>query len=213
MAEKKEKVPKHIATFNNMSEDAKQVGNMMEMNHALAYNAAIIKNIGTKNGRLNYDLLKNDDKQIAVADDIAKHHIQAAQDFFKSKLAKGSEMEKQLLMNAYAGTTQGELRQLFNRYKDKLDLNTYNNVKTDLINPIRQKMATVAMAHLKRDHINDIVNYTKSGDIVNKDALGINEGATLLTMYKRDGGISADKLLTEGKFEDHQLKAYTKKKK
>jgi hypothetical protein len=212
MAEKKEKVPEHIAKFNRMSTDADQVGDRMELHHSEAFNAAVRRNLLNKKGNPDYKLLKNDDKQIAMANDIAQYHITEAQKYFKSKLAKGDEMERQLLMNAYAGATQGELRMLFNKNKDNLNLNNYNNLKTKLINPIRDKMMSVASAHLKTSHIDDIVKYTKSGDVVNKDALGVKEGVTLLGMYKDGEGITSDNLLKK-EFEDHQLLEYSKKKK
>lgn len=211
MAEK-EKVPEPIAKFKRISDKAKKVVDTMELHHSDAYNQAAMKNIMGKDGLVDYNLLKEDKAQIGMTNDMTKYYVDKAKKFFKSGIGGKDEIENAMLMNAYAQTTQGELRQLFNKYKDDLNLNTFNAHKSELVKPIRQKLATVAATHLEKGHIDSIVKYTKADGLVNKDALGVPQAAALLTLYNRDGGIT-EKGLREADFEDHQLKAYSKKKK
>jgi hypothetical protein len=210
MADKE--APEPIKKYYKISDKAKRLADTMEFHHSDAYNAAAFKHLKGEDGLINMDLLKDDKKQVAMAEDMSKYYVGKAKEFFKSKIDGKDEIENAMLTSAYANITQGQLRQLFNREKERLTLNRFNEIKDELVKPIRNKLKEVAMGHLTRSHIDDIVKYTGADKVVNPGALDINNAATLLDVYKEQEAIPGKGLERLG-FEDHQLKAYSKKKK
>ncbi len=200
---KKEGIPKHISKYKKLAKKAKQMLNTMDRHHRGAYDKAV-DDIITKNGQVDMDLLDDIKNQEKFADKMADHYLSKAQKVLKSS-GKLDDLEKELLMNAYAGTTKTQLKQLVRqRGKNFTFDHFYGELKPQLMETIRNNLTSATIGHFNNKHIDDIVRYTGSSKFVDSSKMRLKEALGVLQQYE-ELGIVPEK--------HHKKEIYYKKKK
>jgi len=193
MADKKDELPEHIAKFQKLSKAAKKMLSTMERNHRGAYDAAVDKHL-MKDGQVDTDLLDDDSVQEKFANEMADHYIAKAKQVFKVKEGekeKLGDMEKELLMNAYAGTTKAQLLQHIRQYGKRFTFDHfYGELRPGMTEQIQNNLTAASASHLKKEHIGDIVKYTGVSKFVDKDRMRIDDAVGLLRVYEEQGVIA-----------------------
>ena len=101
-----EKGPEHLEKYKKLSKHADQISDTTARHHRQAYDKAV-EDILIPEGEkdADYDLLKKTKFQVAFADKMSDFYISKAKDYFGVQKDL-SDLEKELLMKAYSGTTK-----------------------------------------------------------------------------------------------------------
>ncbi len=204
---KKEEVPDHISKFYKLQKKADQMITTMHRHHRGAYDKAI-DDVLTKDGQVDMEMLEDTKTQEKFANVMADHYISKAKRLFKTKDdAKFDDLEKELLMNAYAGTTKAQLRHLVKTHKKGFTFeHFYGKEVPGMAKHIKDNLAAAASSHIQEENLDDILKYTGADKHIKKDILERDHGIALLDIYKQMGTISSKMI------EDNFGKKYLKKK-
>ncbi len=202
---KKEEVPEHISKFYKLTKKARQMLQTMERHHRGAYDKAI-DDVLTKEGQVDMDLLENQENQDKFANKMADHYISKAKGLFRVKdEAKFDDLEKELLINAYAGTTKAKLLGLVRSHGKGFTFDHfYGEEKPQMMKAVEENLSAATASHFKDKHIEDIVKYTKSGDFVDKGKIDLPHAVRLLGEFETYGVV---------RHKAHEKAPYYKKKK
>lgn len=204
---KKEEVPEHISKFYKLQKKADQMITTMHRHHRGAYDKAL-DDVLTKDGQVDMELLEDTKIQDKFANVMADHYLSKAKKLFKTKEdAKFDDLEKELLLNAYAGTTKDQLRRLVKEHKKGFTFeHFYGKEVPEMAKQIKHNLKMAASSHITEESLDDILKYTGADKYLNKDILERDHGIMLLDIYKQVGTVSP-KIL-----EDNLGKKYLKKK-
>ena len=112
----------------------------------------------------------------------------AKQQFKVSDDAKFDDLEKELLMNAYAGTTKGQLKQHIRKKGKDFTFDHFDQeVKPGLMKQMSQNLYAATTSHLKNEHVGDIVKYTKTDKFLDADKMQIDDAIGVLKSYEANG--------------------------
>ena len=208
MAEEKKKVPEHIEKYYKHTEKARRLIETTEHHHRGAYNSAVDKLLLNEAGEVDYDKLKDTKVQTGFADHMADFYLDKAISYFGlkkedeklTKEIKGDVFKKDMMIKAYANTTQDELRNLTRQYQDKFKYDVFDKAKDEWMKEVAQRLMNTASSHITKDHLEDIVNYTGAGDLVDKDRLLREHGLMLLNLHKDYGKIPDNEKVLEEAF-------------
>lgn len=202
---KKEEVPEHISKFYKLQKKADQMITTMHRHHRGAYDKAI-DDVLTKDGQVDMELLEDVKIQDKFANVMADHYLSKAKKLFKTKDdAKFDDLEKELLLNAYTGTTKEQLRRLVKEHKKGFTFeHFYGQEVPGMTQHIQGHLKAAAGSHITEENLDDIVKYT--GANVKRELLERDHGIVLLSLYKKYGTISSKMI------EDGLGKKYLKKK-
>lgn len=191
MADKKEEVPDHISKYLKLTKKAKNMVSTMDRHHRGAYNAAVDA-VLTKDGTVDQDLLDDKNVQVKFVDKMVDHYISKAKQQFKiQEGAKFDDLEQTLLMNAYSGTTRDQLLQEVRQHKKGFTFDYFNReVRPEMTKQIYHHLKSAAGSHLKEEHIDDIIRYTKTEGLIDKEKIRLQEAVPLLEIYEEMGMIS-----------------------
>lgn len=202
---KKEEVPEHISKYKKLSKKAEQMIHTMERHHRGAYDKAL-DDVLTRDGQVDMELLENQENQEKFANKMADHYISKAKQMFKTKDdAKFDDLEKELLINAYAGTTKAQLRQIVKSAGKGFTFDLFYNheeMRPKMMENIKQKLGTATIGHFDQKHIGDIVKYIGASKFVDDKKMTLQDAIHLLGEYEHEGAVSAKK---------HQKALYYKK--
>ena len=204
---KKEEVPEHISKFYKLQKKADQMLTTMHRHHREAYDKAI-DDVLTKDGQVDMELLEDAKTQDKFVNVMADHYFSKAKKLFKTKEdAKFDDLEKELLLNAYTGTTKAQLQRLVKSHKKGFTFeHFYGKEVPGMTKTIRDNLTAAASSHIKEENLDDILKYTGADKYVKKELLERDHGIALLDIYKQMGVISS-KIV-----EDNFGKKYLKKK-
>ena len=138
---KKDEVPEHITKYQKLTRKSKQMLRTMERHHRQAYDTAV-DDVLMKDGKIDIDLLDSPEHQDKFAEKMANHYVSKAKQTFNisdADFGKLDDLEKELLMNAYSGTTKAQLTQYIRtKGKDFTFEHFYNEVRPDLMGQIEK---------------------------------------------------------------------------
>ncbi|HLC80328.1 MAG TPA: hypothetical protein VJG31_01005 [Candidatus Nanoarchaeia archaeon] len=204
---KKEEVPEHISKFYKLQKKADQMLTTMHRHHRGAYDKAI-DDVLTKDGQVDMELLEDSKIQDKFANVMADQYISKAKKLFKTgDDAKFDDLEKELLMNAYTGTTKTQLLHLVKTHKKGFTFeHFYGKEVPGMTKKIKDNLDAAASSHITEESLDDILKYTGADKHIKKDILERGHGIALLDIYKQMGTISPKMI------EDQFGKKYLKKK-
>ncbi len=189
---KKDDVPDHVAKYQKLSKKAKQMVRTMERHHRQAYDAAV-DDVLIKDGQVDLDLLDKPENQDKFAEKMANHYVSKAKQTFKisdAEFGKLDDLEKELLMNAYAGTTKAQLTQYIRtKGKEFTFEHFYNEVRPGLMEQIEKNLKAAASTHFTDKHIGDIIQYTKTGHFVDPKRMRLGDALGLLYEHEELGTV------------------------
>ena len=200
MADEKPKIPAHISKFQKLSKKAKQMINTTSKHHRNAYDAAV-EAVLMKDGYVDQDRLKDMKVREEFADKMADFYVGKARQQFKvGKDAKFDELETELLMNAYAGTTRGQLKQYVKKAGKKFTFDHFNTEQRPaLMEGLEKNLNSATVSHFDQKHVGDIVKYTGAGKFLDAGKMNLQDAFGVLDQYENNGTV-LEKMFEEKHF-------------
>jgi hypothetical protein len=199
MAGKKsiKEVPEHIEKFLKNKEKVRKLIETTDYHHRFGYEHAVGKHLMGADGLLDYDRLKDSEVQRQFADTMADFYLDRALNYFgitkegqpATDEIKRDTFKSDMLLRAYANTTQSQLRSLTSAYKENFKYEVFGQAKADWLEKIAKNLVDASASHFKKEHIDDIIEYTKAQDSVDKDYLQLEQAIKLLSNYHDLGAL------------------------
>ncbi len=189
MAKKeKEEVPEYISKHKKLYHHATRLADTAAHTHSEAYTSAVNKHL-MEDGEVNFEKLDNAEVQkqfVKTMSDLytsrAKQHFKVAKDL--------DDVEKDILMQAYVGTTSHQLKGLVNRYGKRFTHREFENLKGQLQQQIQERLYASAAGHLEEGHVPDIIKHVGLESKVNTAQITVEEARELLESFQREGAIT-----------------------
>jgi hypothetical protein len=148
-----------------------------------------LKREDAKPGESKFNYKKLLDPEIAtkyrnsITDHLKKDYQQTFGVDLKDIEKRAPGYANQLLELTY-GISDNILRDIQRQYKDKFTHAVFTNLVEESLDEIVQKQSQKALSPIKRDHLEDVVKYTKlDTSSINKDLIGHEDVARMLHQY------------------------------
>jgi len=163
----------HLKKYEKRSREADNISTHLNLTHMETYAKAAKKVLKVEKDNVEdirqKDLtkLKETKYQIQMADEMADMYKEGAKEYLsKAKKDAGEkwdldEFDEALLLRALYGTTRQELRARIAQKKDGFSPNYFMELKDEMMEKIKGDLKAAAGSHLKDEHIEDIIKYTK----------------------------------------------------
>ncbi|MEK6899527.1 MAG: hypothetical protein AABX05_00225 [Nanoarchaeota archaeon] len=210
MAKKEdEKIPDYIAKHKKLYQHATTLVDTAGQVHSDAYGEAVKKHL-MEGGEVKFDKLEDTKIQDLFVKTMSDMYINKAKAHFK--VSKDlDDLEKDMLMQAYAGITSHELHRFVSKYGKKLNHKQFDALKGDLQGKIGERLYASATGHIRDEHIGGIVKHVGLEARVESAKLGLSEAKQLLSIYQQNGNLSDD--ILKQVLEPYQLKKKKEEKK
>lgn len=180
-----EKKYEHIKKYEKLSKTADNMIRMMDRTHRSAYQE--FEGLVTSEDGKEVDLEKfKDDEELQErgVQKMKEVYINQAKKVLKA--APIGKFEEELLMNAYAGTTETELRRIVTRYKHKLTSSQFRSLYEKEMKPkVTGVLKRAAGGHLTEKHVDDLLEYSLHPDALKhlKGYVTLDQAKILLNRY------------------------------
>ncbi len=121
-------------------------------------------------------------------------YTEAAKNYFHIGDEEGDELWREQLMHAYAGTTKAELLRLADEYQDRFTYELFSKHQKKLMDVLNQKLSPIPASHLKKEHIDDILEHVNAKGIVDPSKIKVEHAAALLGVYAREHALPKETL-------------------
>ena len=201
---KEDKTPDYISKHKKLYGHAKKLVDTVGQAHSEAYTAAVNKHL-VDGGEVDFEKLDDFKVQEQFVKTMSDLYINKAKAHFK--VSKDlDDLEKEILMQAYTGTTQQELKQTVSRYGKRFTHQVFDSVKAQITRKVGERLYSSAGAHLNDEHVRDIIKHVGLEDKVDAARINVEEARELLAAFHEEGTVS-DSALREN------LSSYKLKKK
>jgi len=176
--------PPHIKKFYDISKKIEGAIATTDHHHRKAYLAGeeVLKD---KDGVVHHDRLKDAKYQEKFADAMASTYLEAAKQYFRiDKKAKGDEVWKEQLMNAYANTTRSQLSELIKEHKATFTYDVFSQYQSKFMDELKARLEPVRHAHITDEHIDDILAHVGAKDMIDKSKITKKNAVKLLEYYR-----------------------------
>ncbi|MFH1052832.1 MAG: hypothetical protein V1740_00270 [Candidatus Woesearchaeota archaeon] len=204
-----DKVPDHIKEYHKKRRKAEALANAIERHGRMAYDHAAEMHLKTDDGGIDIERLDEEPIQDKFAKSMTDFYVSKAKQQFKSEIPDDDEFKKSLLLKAYGQHTYDELKQILAATGSDLTFDKYKDSMKKMQDEVRGRLRGISLSHFKKDHIDDIVKYTRSGEFVDKGRITLDEAKNLLETYKQVGTVSPKAV----RHEPYAKEDYYKKKK
>ena len=182
MAEKQEQEPEAVTKYYKLKKKVTGFMRTVDRHHRQAYDHAVDEVLGDIT---NLDDLDDSKKQLAFADEMSNFYVEKAKKYFKTDKDL-DELEKELLVKAYANSSKQTLRELVKQNGGDFEFDKfYVNAKQVFIEPIRKQLTLAAGYHIKEEHLDDIIKYTNAGELLKRDYLDVDVATDMLDHFKK----------------------------
>lgn len=177
------KVPGHITKHVKQYGHAKKLVDTASITHLKAYVDAADSHLMGKDGLHDYNLLEDTKIQEKFSQSMIDMYQKSAIAYFKT--AKDlDEFQKDMLMNAYLGTTSDQIRKLVSENGKDFTLSAFKNYQRNIEDALSKRLYTAADSHLNDEHVKDLFSASKkkfSGleNLVDGSKLDASEAAEL----------------------------------
>jgi uroporphyrinogen-III decarboxylase len=208
MADKKEEEKySHLKKYEKHAKIAEDMVAMTDRTHRKAFHAYESAFVSDKGRGIDYELAKDEKKREEGLKKMMDVYLKKAKEVLKSNAA--DKFEEALLMNAYAGTTEEQIKRIAAAEKENFDFDKFNKAyKPKFMERIKEVLDGAAQSHLNEKHIDDIVKYTGIDKLgVDSSRLRLPEAINYFDTYRKHGAVSP-KFIRE----EHKKKKEEKKK-
>ncbi|MBU1199511.1 MAG: hypothetical protein KKF46_06750 [Nanoarchaeota archaeon] len=201
--------PKHITEYHKNMEKEKKLIDTADHHHRAAYETSIADVLTDKDGLINYDWLKKEERQLALKNSMSDFYLDRSLEHFGfkkpgEKLSDDKKLDvfkKERLMKAYANTTSQQIGDLIHHYQENFTYTNFFRHKDEMMDDLKKQLSAASMAHFTKDNIDDIIKHTGVGDMVEKKLLTVRDAVKLLrTHYENKGALpktGLDKIISE----------------
>ena len=171
-----------------LSTHATQLADTASHTHTEAYTAAVNKHL-MEDGRVNFEKLDDAAVQKQFVKTMSDMYVTKAKQHFKTSKDL-NEVESDLLMQAYVGTTQGQLKELVTKYGKRFTHAQFDNLKQQIQRQLSERMYTSAGGHLDQANVGGIIKHVGLEDKVDSGKVTVDEARELLETFHREGNVS-----------------------
>lgn len=192
MAKKHEEkeAPEAVKKWKKLQKHAKRILDTTEHHHRVAYDKALKEHL-MEGDLIVYDKLDEDEVQREFAETMSEHYIEQAKKYFKVHKDL-NELEKELLMNAYAGTTKAQLRQLISEHGKSLSFDKFLEEKKKWLQQLGKALVGATTYHITDEHVEDIIKYVGLEDVIDPENMPREKAIELLRIYEEKGALSPE---------------------
>ena len=177
-------MPDFIKKHKELSKKAGKVVEEARHVHMDAYKTGYNK-IGK-----DLEKLESPADQDKFVDAMVDHYVRSAAEEIGIKGEKLDDFKKDLILDSFYGVTRAKLKELVGNYGKKYSLQLHENVREKLLEDVNNKLQSTAAAHIKNEHIGDIIKYTGIEGKVVKETVGREKAIALLGEHHQEGYIS-----------------------
>ncbi len=188
----KPKVPDYIMDHKKHHTYATKFLDTTSKYHMEAYNSAIDKHL-MEDGQVNFDKLDDGKIQQEFVKTMTDFYISKARQQYKIDPKKDlNKVERELLLQAYAGMTEGLLKQQVAQYGKKFNHLRFQSLAQQLNQRLGQQVYAAAASHLDESNVNEILKYTGlEGKVQN---VTLEEAVQILSTHHQEGEVSTSAL-------------------
>lgn len=183
--------PEVVESYKKKKKAADKIIDTMHLHHAKAHTYAIEKVLIDEEGNVDFGKLEKPENQEAFANAMAEVYVDKAKAYFKVN-KELNDLEKELLLTAYMGVTKSELMEQVATHGKRFNFEVYNKVKENAMKRIRGRLYTAAGSHIKDKHIDEIIKYTKTEELLDPEAMTGLDAATALSTYEEHGALGEE---------------------
>lgn len=174
-----------------------RLADTVEIHHQKAYTEAALKHLKDKEGNLDYKMLKDSKVRSAMADQMADYYTEQARKYFKldEKASKLSDMQQEMLINAYAGITRGQLKSTIHKAEDDFTLQHFGEIVGRIKQRIGEQLGPAAYAHIedRPEHKKAILKELGLEGKIDAELLRMEELQQLMELHKKNEGVLSPK--------------------
>lgn len=162
-----------IKKWEKLETKADKLLDTVGIEHSEAYTKAARK-VLEKDGRIDYDLLKDAEKQEEFVDAMVDHYVTSAKAALGIKEggpSKDDPMGVDMLLSAVHGYTRSHLLRNVRDLRHKYVLQQHEGVRNKLLENLGNRLYSAAAAHLTDEHREGLVRYSKKNDILDHDKM------------------------------------------
>lgn len=152
-----------------------------------AYISSAEKDLNAKDGQPDYSLLKKEDKQNKLADNIIdnlENAYEKTTGVNLKELEKKAPGQSEYFFKMQYGIGQKDIRNFVKQTKEKFTANTFVNQMQKAVENITQQHMQAATSDIEIKHLDDIVKYTGiDSSSINKKNMGHEDARNLLHSY------------------------------
>ena len=185
---KKEEVPDYIAKHKKLYSHATRLTDTASHTHSEAYTSAVNKHLMV-NGQVDFDKLDDNKVQLDFVKTMSDMYVSKAKQHFK--VSKDlNELEEDLLMQAYVGVTNQQLKEQVSKYGKRFTHAQFDNIKQQLHENIGKRLYASAASHLEEENIPEIVKHIGLESKIDANRITLEEATGLLEVFNREGSVS-----------------------
>ena len=179
-----------LKEFQTKYEAVTKLSDTVEIHHLKAYTDAASSLLKDKEGNIDYKLLKDANIRTSMADKMSDFFIDRAREYLHVN-DKLSDLQKEMLLNAYTGITRGQLMSTVHRLEDDFTLDRFKAISSELKKGIHDRLKSSAYAHIsdKTEHKKAIIKDLGLEGKLNADLVRIEELEPLMEDYHINGGV------------------------
>lgn len=185
-----------IKKWKRLKAHSKKLVDTTERHHRVAYDTAVEKHLLDEKGLVDYEKLDEDEIQKKFADTMADFYIEKATKYFEVKKEKLDEFDKELLLNAYAGTTRTGLRLLTTQLGKgfKFDDERVVKLREKWMEQINAALSSATESHVEDKDIEGIIKYAKLDEFIDPEHVQREQALQWLKNYDAAGALSPHKI-------------------
>ena len=156
-----------------------------ELVHSEAYDLTV-RELLMKDGKVDYDLLKNSATQKKFKDTLKKHYLKAAKEGL-GVTDKQGELEDELLIQAYMGATTETIGAEISSKGHNYTKKAHGELAEKLKAKQNEELTPIVYKDIKTEDIQDVVDYVKASDYIDAKKLRREEAIGLLDVHHTRG--------------------------
>jgi hypothetical protein len=189
MAEKK---AEHVEKYDKLKKHKDNLLELTKRHHIEAYYHAVDNVLKEEDKKFpDYDKLKKGKHQLDFADKMADFYVGKAKDHFKISGDLG-DLERDMLMNTYAGVTKGQLKAFLKTHGHKYKINQHKGIVDELIEEQDKKLTLSTRSHFKDEHAKELLKVSGADKYLNPDVITLEEAISVYDIYKESGTVTKE---------------------
>ena len=210
--DKDKEVPKHIADYKKHREKAKQIADTTELVHSEAYVTAAQEVLKDKDtNQIDYKKLDDSKVREQFVDKMTDFYLTRANAHFGTKVKSDDRFMVNQLLGAYAQITREELTHHVDKFKKRYTIGQHENVRDKLVQEQRGRLNMVAGAHLKDEHIDDLIKHVGAEKFVERTSMTLDDAKMLYGLHETHGAVTSELIKNAYLAEGHKEPIYLKK--
>ncbi|MBI2112582.1 hypothetical protein HYT52_03550 [Candidatus Woesearchaeota archaeon] len=180
-----DKLHKH----KKLSDEAKVLADTAAATHSEAFTKAVETHLMDDKKKVYFKRLDNDQVRESFQKSMKDVYVSRAKEYFQ--ITKNlDEFEESMLMGAYVGVFEQDLKSILDQYNGKLTHSDFHKETEQLQQKLEQRLYSVAATHFKYEDIPDIIKHVGLEGKVKSQFINLDEAKTLLNLFYREGALT-----------------------